>query len=339
MGRTLANQGGRSIAHPLHNELAEALQRLAHEAGRVMDFEDCSVALYDPASDDLITVASSNPALGTSYGRFRMGQGIAGHVAASREAILLTEATEDPRFFQLPSRQIRSVLCVPILGSEEVLLGVITVVSVRPAAFGEHHRRLLEMFANTARVSIAQTVRAEQLRVLNELGRGLLGSSTLDDMFQLVQWALTSLLPLDFLHLYQDEVPPGGILQWASPVVVAGLDGVTLEPGTLTDLQVLSADRLRDLIGVDPTQGACEQYICLPLHASGASSGYILAGSKRAGAVSTELLDTLHTVASQTALWIRNQGLHQRERTQTDRLEAVFRNSSDAIIMLADGAI
>ncbi|MEJ7652635.1 MAG: hypothetical protein WKH64_04420 [Chloroflexia bacterium] len=57
------------LLRPPRADLARTLTQLAHEAHRVMGFEDCTVALYDPAADDLETLTSTNPALGSSHGR------------------------------------------------------------------------------------------------------------------------------------------------------------------------------------------------------------------------------------------------------------------------------
>jgi signal transduction histidine kinase len=77
---------------------------------------------------------------------------------------------------------IRSMLCVPLRGAG-ALLGVISAVSTRPAAFSAHHQRVLEAFAEQAGIAVQNAQlfeeslrRTRETRALFEAGRAVTAS-------------------------------------------------------------------------------------------------------------------------------------------------------------------
>ena len=62
--------------------------------------EASSVALYDAERGDLVfTVASGGSESGITQWRMKMGQGIVGQVAESRESLYANDPQNDPRWF------------------------------------------------------------------------------------------------------------------------------------------------------------------------------------------------------------------------------------------------
>lgn len=80
---------------------------------------------------------------------FRRGEGIIGWVVEHGTSARIDDATLDPRF-KSPERQsfeIRSILAEPLWSNGEVI-GVLSVTSPEPKAFGEEHQLLLRLLAN-----------------------------------------------------------------------------------------------------------------------------------------------------------------------------------------------
>jgi len=80
--------------------------------------------------------------------RFRMGEGIAGWVALNGKSASVPDVAKDRRFKTFPdqSTKIVSLLCVPLVLRGRVL-GVISVNSQEPRAFGKPERVVLEHLA------------------------------------------------------------------------------------------------------------------------------------------------------------------------------------------------
>jgi len=182
-------------------------------------------------------------------------------------------------------------------------------------------------------------MRAEQLRVLNELGQGLLAADSCEETFHLVRIALSALMPLDLLQVYQETAPPGGTMEWrlrSGSDAHLHLDLTMLEhhPGG-----PLLPEELRALVGAGQSDELCQSHVLLPMRESKRLYGYILIGTRLGGELPQELLRTIETVAGQTTLWINSHARQLRERAQTQYLEAVFARSSDAILMMSAGRI
>jgi len=88
--------------------------------------------------------------------RLKIGQGIAGHVAASGESIIVNDTKESPHFFSGVDKHTgfttKTVLCVPMISQGKVL-GVIQVLNKKKGGFSLSDEDLLQSIA--ASVSIA----------------------------------------------------------------------------------------------------------------------------------------------------------------------------------------
>ena len=88
--------------------------------------------------------------------RLKIGQGIAGHVAASGESIVVNDTKQSPHFFSGVDKhtgfKTKTVLCVPMISQGKVL-GVIQVLNKKECGFSLDDEDLLQSIA--ASVSIA----------------------------------------------------------------------------------------------------------------------------------------------------------------------------------------
>ncbi len=283
------------LAYAPIEELRQTLQQIALRAARVIALQDCSVALYQPVQDELVTIASSNPQLDLPRTRFRVGEGIAGYVGKTLQPVVIPDASHDPRFLDLGSRPIVSVLCVPIKADHK-LMGIITAVSPEVDAFSERDMGMLETIAAMASVSISQLVQAHRLRVLNEIGQQLLDCKSLDESFLLLRGGLLTLIPMDLLQLRLIGAEHTCPLEWHTENVGS--------LGLLPDLKVMgtelpsliSAEELAERADIDPAAMPCRSYMILPLQATGDSLGFLFAGSRRVSAYGPEHLKVMETL-------------------------------------------
>ncbi len=135
----------------------DLLERVLEILLQELRAENSSIMLLDAATGELRVTAGRGsrdeeardatrrdppPAL-------RLGEGIAGWVAARREPLLVNDLSRDLRFSRRgEGGEVRgSLVCIPLLADGRVL-GVLNLSSSQPGAFGSHHTRVLRIVAN-----------------------------------------------------------------------------------------------------------------------------------------------------------------------------------------------
>ena len=123
----------RQLARPL--DLTAMLEQVIEAARGVLRAERGTVFLYDAASDELFSAVAT----GTGTLRFPAGRGIVGECARTRQVINVTDAYADPRFNRDVDRQTgyrtRCLLTVPLIGHDDVLVGVLQVLNREDGVF------------------------------------------------------------------------------------------------------------------------------------------------------------------------------------------------------------
>lgn len=165
----LAADVGPALAPAGH---AELLGSIIDAARTLFDAAACSLALFDPATDELVFhVASGAGSEDVTGLRIPAGQGIAGWVLSSGQAIAIEDVRRDPRFSSDLAESTgyvpRSILAMP-LETDRASIGVIEVLDRRPDAAGSRDMELLAVFARQAALAI------ESSRVFADMGRLLL---------------------------------------------------------------------------------------------------------------------------------------------------------------------
>ena len=156
-------------------EIDRFLREILQKANEFVPSEAGSILLDDPMtknSDDrmeneLVFIATFGAAGEARLGkRMNARLGIVGHVYAAGVAYTTEDVLEDPFFYptldQTDEFQTKSVLCVPIR-IEASVCGVLELVNrVGPGGFREKDRRLLEIFADYASISIQNLLDARR---------------------------------------------------------------------------------------------------------------------------------------------------------------------------------
>ena len=156
-------------------ELSVVLDTMLGSAVELLDSDSGSVMLAGGTTQLVVACAHGNEH--ADGGRVQLGEGIAGHVASTREA-LLVQGKADPGDFpglvphQLP---VSSAISAPLIHRDE-LLGVLNVNSAGDRLFTEFDLRAVSLFAEQAAAAIAnarlyETERAqvEELTHLNRM--------------------------------------------------------------------------------------------------------------------------------------------------------------------------
>jgi putative nucleotidyltransferase with HDIG domain len=146
----------------LQTVLSEVMDTIIQLSGAQRAF-----LMLQDAQGELYTVVGRNWKLESlKPGEYEISRTLIDRVAQEGEAILTTNAQEDPRFDSIQSvvaYSLRSILCVPLKVKDD-LIGVIYADNrVREGIFTENHRFLLSAFANQAAAAL------ENAQLFNDL--------------------------------------------------------------------------------------------------------------------------------------------------------------------------
>jgi GAF domain-containing protein len=154
------------------------LQSVVEVARAIFGAKASSIFLLDEEADELVFEAVAGFGADTLLGkRFPSSTGIAGWVLVTRQALVIEDVTEDPRFAKDVAEQTgyvpKGLMAAPLLNDERAL-GVLEVLD-RPqrAQFSLVEMDLLGLFANQAAIALDLLQRARRAEhVLAESGEG-----------------------------------------------------------------------------------------------------------------------------------------------------------------------
>ncbi len=141
--------------------------------------ENCSLWLVDPDLKHIILVAARGQANNESryfsedssqFRRMKLGKGAAGWVAIHGESLLIEDVTKSVHF--VPGRtpggmNIKSLLCLPIKGSKEVL-GVLNLSHPDIGAFSKENERVLRLITDQTGVVLTNLHFFEEIQEFNK---------------------------------------------------------------------------------------------------------------------------------------------------------------------------
>ena len=135
-------------------DLPTMLSKVMGEATKMLNADRSSIFLNDPKTNELWLQIGDG--LESTQIRFPNHLGIAGTVFTSGETINIPHAYADLRFNPDFDKQTgyftRSILCVPIINKDRVILGVTQVLNKRGGPFTEEDEQRLKAF--TAQISV-----------------------------------------------------------------------------------------------------------------------------------------------------------------------------------------
>jgi len=265
--------------------------------------------------------------------RVKMGEGITGRSAQTRQAVLVSDVTQENAYIEA-LQNVCSELAIPLIVKNRVI-GVIDIEARQKGYFTEEHKRLLTLIASRMAVGIENarlhtriTRQARTLLLLNEIARELTSILNLDQLLKrvaellnrLIDYQMFSILLVDpsgeklqhrfaqrfeeRLHLKHD-IPLGrGVVGYAAqakeavlvPDVSKSSIYIAANPDTRSELAVplIYQERVIGVLDLEHTR-----------------RGYFTDDHKR----------TLTTLAAQLAIAIENARLYEEIARQEQRLE------------------
>jgi sigma-B regulation protein RsbU (phosphoserine phosphatase) len=199
-------------------DLDTTLRRVAEVVRKVIDYEIFAILLLNEKAQELrFRFQVGYPSEFADRARIKVGEGMTGQAAQLRQAILIDDVTQDPRYISAVPN-VRSELAVPLISKNRVI-GVIDLEARDPGYFNEEHKRLLTLIASrmaagieNAQLYTRTTRQAKILLLLNEISRELTSILNLDELLgriaellrRLIDYQMFSILLLD---------PDGEVLQ------------------------------------------------------------------------------------------------------------------------------
>jgi sigma-B regulation protein RsbU (phosphoserine phosphatase) len=155
-------------------DLDELLESVAQNIQRVLHYDLFAILLYSDRRKDLtIRFAIGHRAEVVKSVRIKLGEGITGLAAETREPILVSDVRNDDRYLNSLDA-VRCELAVPMIARQR-LVGVIDIQSTQVDAYNEYDRAMLRLIASRVASAIDNARlhrRVErQNRTLRALGR------------------------------------------------------------------------------------------------------------------------------------------------------------------------
>jgi sigma-B regulation protein RsbU (phosphoserine phosphatase) len=315
-------------------DLDTTLRRVAELVRKVIDYEIFAILLLNEKTQELrfrFQVGYAGEV--AERLRIKVGEGVTGLAAQRREAILVDDVANNPRYISAVPN-VRSELAVPLIIKNR-LIGVIDIESPQPYHFTEEHKRLLTLIASrmavgieNARLYTRTTRQARTLVLLNEIARELTSILNVDELLKriaellrrLIDYQMFSILLLDaageklqhrFSQRFQEsiqlkhEIPLGkGVIGYAAQHKQA-----VLVPDVSKDPRYI--------------QGNPETHseLAVPLIYKDKVIGVLDLEHTRRGFFTDDHKRTVTTLAAQVAIAIENAQLYEQIARQEKRLE------------------
>src|ERR1700691_1056362 len=315
-------------------DLDTTLRRVAELVRKVIDYEIFAILLLNEKSQELYFrfQVGYAPEVAERL-KIKVGEGVTGIAAQRREAILVADVSQDPRYISAVPNA-RSELAVPLIVKNR-LIGVIDIESPLPNHFTEEHKRLLTLIASrmavgieNARLYTRTTRQARTLVLLNEIARELTSILNVDELLKriaellsrLIDYQMFSILLLDAtgeklqhrfsqrfeerLHLKHDTPLARGVVGYAAQAKEA----VLVPDVTKSDRYIATNPETRSELAVPLIY---HEKVIGVLDLEHTRRGYFTDDHKR----------TLTTLAAQLAIAIENARLYEEIERQERRLE------------------
>jgi sigma-B regulation protein RsbU (phosphoserine phosphatase) len=315
-------------------DLETTLRRVAELVRKVIDYEIFAILLLnEPLQELYVRFHVGYPDKVAERIRVKVGQGITGRAAQTRQAVLVADATREDLYIEAVPN-VHSELAVPLIVKNR-LIGVIDLEARQKGYFTEEHKRLLTLIASRMAVGIENarlhtriTRQARTLLLLNEIARELTSILNLDELLKhiaellnrLIDYQMFSILLVDpsgeklqhrfaqrfeeRLHLKHD-IPLGrGVVGHAAHAKEA----------------VLVPDVSKSEIYI-PSNPDTRSELAVPLIYQGKVIGVLDLEHTRRNYFTEDHKRTLTTLAAQLAIAIENARLYEQIARQEQRLE------------------
>ncbi len=162
---------------PAHSpELRRLLRDITERMSEFMGVERSTIFLHEPESDELWTPVAQGLD-GSDEIRVKNGQGIAGTVMLTGEALRIDDPYADPRFLPETDKRLgfrtRNLFCRALVDSTGRRIGVIQLLNKGDGPLTDRDERLLDVLCSQAGIAIENAQLFERLKVVHDSEQAL----------------------------------------------------------------------------------------------------------------------------------------------------------------------
>ena len=345
-----------------HVQLDQVLQALVNIAVDLLDADKSAVVAWDDRRERLvIRVARNFSAEAISQLTFAPGEGYVGQVMAAGGPVMVEDAESDLlRVLERPEviaailgEGIRSFMHIPIRpaagggtqpteGSPQPgeVFGVFTVCYAEPRAFDEREPRLFTALAQRAALAVqnaqhfaAEQRRAEQFRVIGEVGRRITSILDVDQLLREVLGEINQAFGYEVMGIALiegDELvmkaswPPDWHETGETPLrLKVGETGVMGWVAKIGQSMRVPDVSLESRYVQWPSVGQTRSELAVPLLAKAGVIGVLNVESERINAFDESDVAVMQALANQAAIAIENARLYESSNRQVAQLTAL----------------
>ena len=315
-------------------DMDTTLRRVSEVVHKVINYEIFAILLlYEKTQELRFRFQVGYPPEFADRTRIKVGEGVTGIAAQTRQPILIGDVLEDPRYIEGVAN-VRSELCIPLITKNRVI-GVIDLEAREPHYFTEEHQRVLTLVASrmaagieNAQLYTRTTKQARILLLLNEIARELTSILNLDELLgriaelvrRLIDYQMFSILLLDssgekLQHRFSLRFNENIHLKHDIPLG-RGIVGAAAE----SQQAVLVPDVTKDSRYVQANPETRSE-LAVPLVYKNKVIGVLDLEHTRRGFFTEEHKLTMITLAAQIAIALENARLYEEVERQERRLE------------------
>jgi PAS domain S-box-containing protein len=326
-------------------DIERLLPLITEKAAAVMDAQACSLVLRDFEANQLTIEASWGLAHDIVQGtRISPGEGIAGTVAETGEAMLLVDVEADPRFAAgsvRPREGIVSSICAPLKDEMGRVMGVLNIRRHSPAApFTDADLRLFCVFGSQAALAISNaklyaslSQRIAEMTTISDLLRAINSTLHLDYVLNQIADNIVHVVGFDRCCVYLSDArtkefvagiqrgyAPGELPERVEPgqgvVGLAGKEGIPI------------FERDSSGVGQSPQTREGTAFLATPIVVRDQCIGVVVADNLVTGRpVQPPEVELLSTFVSQAGIAIENARLYEAMEEKYSELNVLFEHS------------
>lgn len=323
--------------------LEKLLKLIVMHAKRLIPCDLCNIFLVNEENTELqLKVISGLDDIEMKKLKFRIGEGIAGHVFSTQKGLVVEDCDSDRRFLHVDNvPDVKSMLCVPLVAQKDPI-GVITLTSRYKNSFDSRDYELLNMLAATVSMAIFNTKlfertkkKVDELSTLCSVSKTIGSSLNLEKVLNLIINEAAGALSADIgaimlLDEATKELVPKvsfGLSQTSHHSLRYKLGESLVGWAALRGEGVVVHDVMADLRyrPKDSLNYEIKSDICVPLIVQGKVIGVLtLAVGASKPHFTDDDLKLLNSIASQAAIAIYNTELYEKSEQKVRELTTLY---------------
>jgi sigma-B regulation protein RsbU (phosphoserine phosphatase) len=314
-------------------DLKTLMERTASLVRAVIDYKIFAILLINDRTHDLRMRFQIGHNPETERLRIRMGQGVVGQVAQTRQPMLLNDVRNTTNYIDA-NPEVRSELAVPLITKNRVI-GVIDIQAEQINYFKPEHMHLLALTASriagaieNARLYTRVARQAQTLQVLNDISREITSILDPSELLERVGQLIRRIIDYQMLSIWlvnEQEQVLENRLAIRFGVRFDPQEKLPLERGlvgaAITEKRVVNIPDVRKDPRYHMVNPETRSEMAVPLVYKGRAIGVLDIEHTRAHFFNEDHERAVTTLAGQIAISLENAQLYQRVAQQEQRLE------------------